>query len=57
MPLVKGSSRADIAQNIKTERGAGKPEKQAVAIAMSESDAAKAKHAADRRKVHVERSR
>jgi hypothetical protein len=57
MPLVKGSSRADISRNIRTERSAGKPEKQAVAIALSEADAAKAKHASDRRKVHVERSK
>ena len=34
MPLEKGSSRATISHNIATERAAGKPEKQAVAIAM-----------------------
>ena len=35
MPLVKGKSRAAISQNIRTERAAGKPQKQAVAIALS----------------------
>lgn len=41
MPLKKGSSRAAIAANIRTEEKAGKPRKQAVAIALSEADAAK----------------
>lgn len=35
MPLVKGKSRKTISQNIKTEMAAGKPQKQAIAIAMS----------------------
>lgn len=34
MPLKKGSSKATISQNIKTEMAAGRPQKQAVAIAM-----------------------
>lgn len=34
MPLVKGSSKSAISQNIKTEQAAGKPQKQAVAIAL-----------------------
>lgn len=35
MPLKKGSSRKAIEYNIKTEMRAGKPRKQAVAIALS----------------------
>ena len=34
MPLVQGSSRKAISDNIRTEMGAGKPQKQAVAIAL-----------------------
>ncbi len=35
MPLKKGYSRRSIGQNIATEKRAGKPHKQAVAIALS----------------------
>ena len=35
MPLVKGKSRKAISQNIRTEMAAGKPQKQAIAIAYS----------------------
>lgn len=45
MPLIKSTSKAAFGKNIAAERAAGKPEKQAVAIAYSEKrEAAKASH-------------
>jgi hypothetical protein len=41
MPLNKGYSKKAISQNIRTERAAGKPQAQAVAIAMSTAERAK----------------
>lgn len=41
MPLNKGKSDKAVSENIKTEIGAGKPQKQAVAIAMSEAGRSK----------------
>ena len=35
MPLVKGKSKKVVSENIKTEISAGKPQKQAVAIALN----------------------
>lgn len=44
MPLVKSTSKSAFRKNIKAEIGAGKPQKQAVAIAYSvKREAAKGK--------------
>jgi hypothetical protein len=43
MPLSKGKSDKAVSKNIKTEIKAGKPEKQAVAIALNEQREAKKK--------------
>lgn len=43
MPLLKSSSKKAVGQNIKTEKAAGKPQKQAVAVALSTQRAAKKK--------------
>jgi hypothetical protein len=37
MPLKKGKSKKVVSDNIKTEMAAGKPQDQAVAIAMSKA--------------------
>jgi hypothetical protein len=37
MPLRKGKSKKDISENIRTLRREGRPQNQAVAIAMSEA--------------------
>lgn len=41
MPIIKGYSRETIGKNIKKEMQSGKPQKQAVAIALSVADKAK----------------
>ena len=43
MPLKTGKSRKSFAANVKTEMAAGKPQKQAVAIAYSQQRKAKRK--------------
>lgn len=43
MPLIKSASKKAVSKNIKTEMKAGKPQKQAVAIALETARRAKGK--------------
>jgi hypothetical protein len=45
MPLKKGKSKKAISANIRTEMAAGKPQKQAVAIALSTARGGKKRRA------------
>lgn len=49
MPLVAGKGRKAISENIKTEMHAGRPQKQAIAIAMSKAGKSRKKK---RKNVH-----
>lgn len=50
MPLSKGKSKKAFSQNIKTEMNAGKPQKQAIAIAYSEAGEKKPKRPTSKHK-------
>ena len=54
MPLIKSSSRKAVSSNIRTEVKAGRPAKQAVAIALSTADRAKKHKFKDARPSRVE---
>lgn len=43
MPLVKGSSKKAVSENIRREMNSGRPQKQAIAIAMSKAGKSKKK--------------
>ena len=52
MPLVKGKSKAAVSANIKELMQTGRPQKQAVAIALHEAGKSKAQHGSLHKKFH-----
>ena len=53
MPLKHGSSKKTISENIRKEMHSGRPQKQAIAMAMREAeDHKKGKHSTHHRKGH-----
>lgn len=57
MPLVKSKSKAAVSKNIKTEMAAGKPQKQAVAIALNTARSAGAKIPEKKGMSHVSKTK
>jgi hypothetical protein len=58
MPLIKSTSKQAFGENVRTEIAAGKPQKQAVAIAYSEKRSAEPSHHSEhsaRRSEHYHR--
>jgi len=49
MPLLRGRSKAAISANIEAEMAAGKPQKQAVAIALNQARGGRKRHVTKRR--------
>ena len=52
MPLKKGSSRKVISENIRTEMAHGKPQKQAIAIALHTAGVGRKRGKATRKRRH-----
>jgi len=54
MPLIKSTSPKAFGENVRTEMAAGRPQKQAVAIAYSERHTAEAKKSVPHHSSHIE---
>ena len=57
MPLIKSPSPKAVSKNIRTEVAAGKPPKQAVAIALNTADRAKRKPSGPKESMHPQSHR